>query len=171
VRLENAITQATEKGLLGKKYRGHDFDFQIKIKAGAGAFVCGEETALIASIEGERGMPRVRPPYPATKGLWGKPSNINNVETYANVPWIIENGASAYAAYGTEKSKGTKVFAMAGKVTRTGLVEVPMGITINEIVNDVCGGILGDKDVQGRADGRTLWRLHSRLFGRHTDRL
>ncbi len=145
VRLRKAIEQATERGLLGEKILGTEFSFELRIKEGAGAFVCGEETALIASIEGERGTPRVRPPYPAAKGLWGKPSNINNVETLANIPWIVENGPEAYAALGTENSKGTKVFAMAGKVKRSGLVEVPMGITINEIVYDVCGGILGDK--------------------------
>ena len=144
VRLKQAIAEAGERGYLGGQICGSDFAFSIKIKAGAGAFVCGEETALIASIEGERGTPRVRPPYPAARGLWGHPTNINNVETLANIPWIIEKGAGAYAALGTENSKGTKVFAMAGKVKRTGLVEVPMGITINEIVFDICGGILGD---------------------------
>ncbi|MBW2731683.1 MAG: NADH-quinone oxidoreductase subunit NuoF [Deltaproteobacteria bacterium] len=145
VRLQNAIAQATEKGYLGAKVCGSKFAFTLKIKEGAGAFVCGEETALIASIEGERGTPRVRPPYPAVRGLWGKPTNINNVETYANIPWIIDNGADAYAAKGTEDSRGTKVFAMAGKVKRTGLVEVPMGITINQIVFDICDGIAGDR--------------------------
>jgi NADH-quinone oxidoreductase subunit F len=114
---------------------------EIKIKEGAGAFVCGEETALIASIEGKRGFPRLRPPFPSQNGLWGKPTNINNVETYANVPWIILNGWQAYASMGTEKSKGTKVFALAGKVKRTGLAEVPMGMTINEIIFDIGGGI------------------------------
>ncbi len=107
--------------------------------------MCGEETALIASIEGKRGMPRFRPPFPAQSGLWGKPTNINNVETFANVPWIILNGGDAYAAFGTSDSKGTKVFAMAGKVKRTGLVEVPMGVTINRIIFDICGGIIDDK--------------------------
>jgi NADH-quinone oxidoreductase subunit F len=145
-RLRQAIAQAQRKGFLGEKIFGADFSFDIKIKEGAGAFVCGEETALMASIEGRRGMPRFRPPFPSNAGLFGKPTNINNVETYANVPWIILNGGSAYAAYGTAESKGTKVFAMAGKVKRTGLVEVPMGITINSIIFDVCGGIVNDKE-------------------------
>jgi NADH:ubiquinone oxidoreductase subunit F (NADH-binding) len=115
------------------------------VKEGAGAFVCGEETALMASIEGERGMPRPRPPFPANRGLWGKPSNINNVETWANVPAIIRNGGAWYAAIGTEKSKGTKVFALTGKVKNTGLIEVPMGITIREVVFELGGGIINDK--------------------------
>ncbi len=144
-RLRQAIAQAKKNGFLGDRIFGTDFNFSIKIKEGAGAFVCGEETALIASIEGKRGMPRFRPPFPAHSGLWGKPTNINNVETYANVPWIILNSGDAYARYGTEDSKGTKVFAMAGKVKRTGLVEVAMGVTINEIIFDVCGGIINDR--------------------------
>jgi NADH-quinone oxidoreductase subunit F len=129
------------RGYLGKGIFNSKVDFRIKIKEGAGAFVCGEETALIASIEGKRGVPRIRPPFPAESGLWGKPTNINNVETYANVPWIILNGADKFSAMGTEKSKGTKVFALAGKIVRSGLAEVPMGMTINEIVLDVGGGI------------------------------
>jgi NADH-quinone oxidoreductase subunit F len=140
-RLTLAIEAARERGFLGRDILGSGFDFDIKIKQGAGAFVCGEETALFASIEGQRGMPRIRPPFPAEKGLWGKPTNNNNVETYANVPWIISNGAEAFAAYGTEKSKGTKVFALAGKVVRGGLAEVPMGTTIHELVFDIGGGI------------------------------
>lgn len=144
-RLRQAIAQAHKKGLLGKNIFGTDFSFDIRIKEGAGAFVCGEETALIASVEGRRGMPRFRPPFPANSGLWKKPTNINNVETFANIPWIILNGGKAFAAYGTPDSKGTKVFAMAGKVLRTGLVEVPMGITIKSIIFDVCGGIINDK--------------------------
>jgi len=143
--LKIAIKQASERGFLGDKIFGTDFSFNIKIKEGAGAFVCGEETALIASIEGKRGMPRLRPPYPAVKGLWGKPTNINNVETFANLPWIIMNGPAAFSSMGTDKSKGTKVFAIAGKAKRTGLIEVPMGITINDVIFDVCGGIIGDK--------------------------
>jgi len=143
--LQQAIGQAKEKGFLGKNIFGSGFDFNIKVKEGAGAFVCGEETALIASIEGRRGMPRFRPPFPAQSGLWNCPTNINNVESFANVPWIILNGGPAYAAYGTDDSKGTKVFAMAGKVRRTGLVEVPMGITINSIIFDICGGIIDDR--------------------------
>ncbi|MBF0406915.1 MAG: NADH-quinone oxidoreductase subunit NuoF [Candidatus Riflebacteria bacterium] len=143
--LKKAISDAKKKGMLGSKILGTDFSFEVKIKEGAGAFVCGEETALIASIEGKRGMPRLRPPYPAVKGLWGKPTNINNVETFANIPWIILNGAKPFADMGIGKSRGTKVFAMAGKVRRSGLVEVPMGITINEIIFDVCGGILNNR--------------------------
>ncbi|MDD3514245.1 MAG: NADH-quinone oxidoreductase subunit NuoF [Synergistaceae bacterium] len=144
-RLQTAIHQATEYGLLGANVLGTDFSFDLHIKEGAGAFVCGEETALMASIEGQRGMPRPRPPFPAVKGLWGKPTNINNVETWANVPRIMLQGAECFAAMGTEKSKGTKVFALTGKVNNTGLVEVPMGITIREIVYEIGGGIIGDK--------------------------
>ncbi|MFP4366458.1 MAG: NADH-ubiquinone oxidoreductase-F iron-sulfur binding region domain-containing protein [Bacteroidales bacterium] len=145
-RLDIAIKQAREKGYLGNDILGmKDFNFDIMVKEGAGAFVCGEETALIASVEGARGMPRRRPPFPAASGLWGKPTNINNVETYANIPWILYNGAGNYSKYGTEKSKGTKVFALAGKIRHGGLVEVPMGITIKEIVFNLGGGIPGDK--------------------------
>ncbi len=144
-RLRLAIEKAKNKGFLGDNILGSDFSFTIKIKEGAGAFVCGEETALIASIEGERGTPRIRPPYPAVRGLWGKPTNINNVETFASIPWIINEGAKAFSAFGTKDSKGTKIFAMAGKVKKSGLVEVPMGITINQIVFDICGGIQNDK--------------------------
>jgi NADH-quinone oxidoreductase subunit F len=140
-RLTIALDEARERGYLGSDILGSGLDFDIKIKQGAGAFVCGEETALFASIEGQRGMPRIRPPFPAEKGLWGKPTNNNNVETYANVPWIIVNGAGAYAAFGSEKSKGTKVFALAGKIARGGLAEVPMGTTINDLVFKVGGGI------------------------------
>lgn len=145
-RLNIAIEQARQKNYLGDKVFGNEsFSFDIYVKEGAGAFVCGEETALIASIEGQRGMPRKRPPFPAVSGLWGKPTNINNVETWANVPWIINHGAAAYAAYGTDKSKGTKVFALTGKIKNGGLVEVPMGITINDIIFKLGGGIHGDK--------------------------
>jgi len=140
-RLRTAMGQAEANGFIGKNIFGTDINFSIKIKEGAGAFVCGEETALIASIEGKRGVPRVRPPFPAVKGLWGKPTNINNVETFANIPWIILNGAEAYASMGTEKSKGTKVFALAGKIEKSGLAEVPMGMTINDIVFKIGGGI------------------------------
>jgi NADH-quinone oxidoreductase subunit F len=139
-RLRHAIAQAEKRGLLGQNIMGRGFNFSIKLKEGAGAFVCGEETALIASIEGKRGMPRVRPPFPAEKGIWGYPTVINNVETLANVAWIILNGAKAFNSYGTESSKGSKVFALAGKVKRGGLVEVPMGITINEVIYDIGGG-------------------------------
>ncbi len=144
-RLKQAIAQAEEAGLLGKNILGTDFSCTIHIKEGAGAFVCGEETALMASIEGKRGMPRPRPPFPAVKGLWDKPSNINNVETFANVPYIFRVGAEEYAKLGTEKSKGTKVFALTGKINNTGLAEVPMGITMREIIFDIGGGILGGK--------------------------
>ena len=139
-RLDIAIAQAREAGFIGESILGYNFDFDIKIRQGAGAFVCGEETALIMSIEGRRGMPRFRPPFPAQSGLWGKPTTINNVETLANVPWIILHGADTYNTYGTEKSKGTKVFALAGKVAHGGLIEVPMGITLREIVFDIGGG-------------------------------
>lgn len=145
-RLETAIAQAREKGFLGKKIFGSDFSFDISLKLGAGAFVCGEETALIASVEGKRGMPRLRPPFPAVKGLWGKPTNINNVETLANVAWIILNGATEFAKLGTEKSKGTKVFALAGKIKRGGMVEVPMGMSLREVIFDIGGGIKEDKE-------------------------
>ncbi|MBU0719650.1 MAG: SLBB domain-containing protein, partial [Planctomycetes bacterium] len=144
-RLQIAIDAARERGFLGKDILGSGFDFDIKIKQGAGAFVCGEETALFASIEGQRGMPRIRPPFPAEKGVWGKPTNNNNVETYANIPWIIVNGASAYRKYGTAKSPGTKVFALAGKVAKGGLAEVPMGTTIEDLVFKVGGGIKGGR--------------------------
>lgn len=146
-RLNIAIEQARAKGYLGKNIFGKEgFDFDIYVKEGAGAFVCGEETALMASIEGKRGMPRKRPPFPAASGLWEKPSNINNVETFANVPWIILNGAESYAKYGTEKSKGTKVFALTGKINHGGLVEVPMGISIRDIIFKLGGGIQGGKE-------------------------
>jgi NADH-quinone oxidoreductase subunit F len=140
-RLELALDAARAKGFLGKNIMDSGFDFDMKVKQGAGAFVCGEETALFASIEGQRGMPRIRPPFPAEAGLWQKPTNNNNVETYANVPWIISQGASAYNAYGTEKSKGTKVFALAGRVAKGGLAEVPMGTSIEKLVFDIGGGI------------------------------
>jgi NADH-quinone oxidoreductase subunit F len=148
-RLEIAIEQAKERGMLGKGIMGTGFNFDIRIKAGAGAFVCGEETALIASLEGERGMPRLKPPFPAQSGYWGKPTNINNVETFANVPWIIFNGGKAFAAMGTEKSKGTKVFALAGKVKNGGLVEVPMGIPLRDVIFEIGGGIKDDKKIKG----------------------
>lgn len=140
-RVKKALKVAEERGFLGKNILGTDFEFHLHLKEGAGAFVCGEETALIASIEGERGMPRPRPPFPAVKGLWGKPSNVNNVETFANIPMIILNGADWYASIGTEKSKGTKIFALSGKVKSTGLIEVPMGVTVRQLIFDVGGGI------------------------------
>jgi NADH:ubiquinone oxidoreductase subunit F (NADH-binding)/(2Fe-2S) ferredoxin len=140
-----AIQQARELGLLGENILNSGFSFDLEVRIGAGAFVCGEETALIASIEGRRGEPRTRPPFPASKGLWGKPTNNNNVETYANVPQIILKGAEWFASMGTEKSKGTKTFAIAGDVKNTGLIEVPLGITLREVVYDVGGGIKDDK--------------------------
>ncbi len=143
--LKLAIAQAEEMGLLGDHILGTDFNFHIHIKEGAGAFVCGEETALFASIMGERGMPRPRPPFPAEKGLWEKPTNNNNVETYANIPAIIRNGGAWYGSVGTEKSKGTKVFALTGKIKNTGLAEVPMGLTLREVVYDIGGGIQNDR--------------------------
>ena len=144
-RLKAAIKQAESRGFLGKNILDSGFNFKLKIKEGAGAFVCGEETALMASIEGKRGTPRVRPPFPAQSGLWGHPTNINNVETYANIPWIILNGGESFAAMGVGKSRGTKVFALAGKVKRTGLIEVEMGIPLREIIFDICGGIQNDR--------------------------
>lgn len=144
-RLERAIEQATAAGYLGDNILGTDFSCKMTIKAGAGAFVCGEETALIESLEGHRGMPRLKPPFPAQSGYWRKPSNINNVETFANVSWIINNGGEAFAAMGTEGSKGTKVFAVTGKVKRSGLVEIPMGKTLRDVIFDVGGGMKGDK--------------------------
>lgn len=144
-RLKIAIAQAEQYGILGDNIFNSGFNFHIKIKAGAGAFVCGEETALLTSIEGNRGMPRVRPPFPAQSGLWGKPTNLNNVETYANVPHILRNGGENYAKLGTEKSKGTKIFALTGKVNNTGLVEVPMGMTLKDIIFTIGGGIQNGK--------------------------
>ncbi len=143
-----AIEDATAAGYLGDNILGSDFSFHLKIKQGAGAFVCGEETALIASIEGERGMPRIRPPFPAVKGLFGKPTIINNVETLSNLPWIIDNGGAAYAAIGTEDSKGTKVFALAGAIKRGGLVEIPMGMTLREMIYGIGGGSLTGKPLK-----------------------
>ena len=139
--LEIAIKQARELGLLGKDIFGTGFDFDIELRLGAGAFVCGEETSLIASIEGRRGEPKPRPPYPAVKGLFGKPTILNNVETYANIAQIILNGADWFKSIGTERSKGTKVFALGGKIKHTGLVEVPMGTTLREIVEEIGGGV------------------------------
>ena len=143
-RVSKAIEHCQQRGFLGDNILGTDFSLHLKIVAGAGAFVCGEETALMASIEGRRGMPRLRPPFPAESGLWGKPTLINNVETYAAVSWIIRNGSEAFAKFGTDSSKGTKVFALAGKVARVGLIEVPMGITMHQIVQDIGGGIAGE---------------------------
>ncbi len=145
-RLQNAINQAKSKGYIGQNIMGTDFSCEFRIKAGAGAFVCGEETALIESLEGSRGMPRLKPPFPAQSGYWSKPSNINNVETFANVSWIILNGGKAFASMGTENSKGTKVFALTGKIKRGGLVEIPMGKTLRDVIFDIGGGIKNDKN-------------------------
>jgi len=144
-RLQHAIDQAYKEGLLGKDIFGSGFSFDLEIRLGAGAFVCGEETALIASIEGNRGMPKIKPPFPANKGLWNRPTVINNVETYANIPIIINKGAKWFSSIGTTKSKGTKVFALGGKINNTGLLEVPMGTTIRHVVYDIGGGIPNGK--------------------------
>lgn len=147
-RLKEAIKQAEEKGFLGENIMGTGFSCKMRIKAGAGAFVCGEETALIESLQGERGMPRLKPPFPAQSGYWYKPSNINNVETFANVSWIILNGGEAFAAMGTDGSKGTKVFALTGKIKRGGLVEIPMGKTLRDVIFDIGGGIKNGKKIK-----------------------
>ena len=152
-RLDRAIRSARRSRLLGRKVLETNFDFEVEIRIGAGAFVCGEETALIASIEGRRGNPQLRPPYPTQKGLFGKPSMINNVETLANVPAIISHGAAWFAGIGTEKSSGTKVFALAGDLTNTGLIEVPMGITLREIVEDMGGSVPGGKAFKAAQTG------------------
>lgn len=152
-RLHLAIKQAKERGFLGKDILGKGFDFHIKVKLGAGAFVCGEETALIASIEGKRGQPRAKPPFPVQKGLWGYPTIINNVETLANIPYIMRKGAAWYAGMGTEKSKGTKVFALTGKIQNSGLIEVPMGIPLKEVIYDIGGGIEGGRKLKAVQTG------------------
>ncbi len=152
-RLQLAINQAREMGLLGKDIFGSGFDFDLFVKLGAGAFVCGEETALMTSIEGNRGEPRPRPPYPAVKGLFGKPTTENNVETFANIPAIIRNGGDWFASMGTEKSKGTKVFALGGKIANTGLVEIPMGTTLRDIIYEIGGGIPGGKKFKAAQTG------------------
>jgi NADH-quinone oxidoreductase subunit F len=152
-RLRHAINQARERGFLGKNILGSGHDFDLSIREGAGAFVCGEETALMMSIEGRRGMPTPRPPYPSEKGLWDKPSSINNVETFANVPYILSKGAEVFASIGTAKSKGTKVFALAGNVVKGGLVEVPMGTTLREIIFDIGGGIRDGRELKAIQTG------------------
>ncbi len=152
-RLQVAIGQAREYGLLGKNILGSGFDFDLHIRLGAGAFVCGEETALLNSIEGKRGMPRPRPPFPAVKGLWDKPTVVNNVETLVCVPYILREGAEKFARYGTERSKGTKVFALGGKINNVGLVEIPMGTTLRELIYDIGGGIPGNKQFKAIQTG------------------
>ena len=163
-RLRNAIKQMNEMGVLGENIMGSGFSFQAHIRLGAGAFVCGEETALLNSIEGKRGMPRPRPPFPAVKGLWGKPTIVNNVETLACVPYILREGAKEFASCGTEKSKGTKVFALGGKVNNVGLVEIPMGTTLRELIYDIGGGIPNDKEFKaiqtGGPSGGCLTKAH-----------
>ena len=151
--MQIAIDQAREYGLLGKNIFGSDFNFDLEIRLGAGAFVCGEETALMESIEGRRGEPRPKPPFPANRGLFGRPTIINNVETFANVPPIILKGSDWFASMGTEKSKGTKVFALGGKINNTGLVEIPMGTTLREIIYDIGGGIPGGKKFKAAQTG------------------
>ncbi|OEJ14870.1 NADH dehydrogenase [Brachyspira hampsonii] len=169
-RVQIALKQAYDYGLLGKKILGSDFSFDLDIRLGAGAFVCGEETALIASIEGNRGTPRPRPPFPAIKGLFEKPTVINNVETFANVTAIINHGGNWFSSIGTENSKGTKVFALTGNVNVSGLVEVPMGTTIREIVFDIGGGIPNDKFVKGvQTGGPSGGIIPESLFGTHID--
>lgn len=152
-RLEMAIYQAKEAGVMGKNIFGSGFDFDLELRLGAGAFVCGEETALLVSIEGKRGEPKPRPPFPAVKGLWDKPTLLSNVETFANVPQIILNGAEWYSSIGTEKSKGTKVFALGGKINNTGLIEIPMGTTLREVIYDIGGGIPGGKEFKAAQTG------------------
>jgi bidirectional [NiFe] hydrogenase diaphorase subunit len=152
-RIRRAIRDARRRRILGQSVLGTDFGFDADIRIGAGAFVCGEETALIHSVEGKRGVPRIRPPYPSKSGLWGLPTVINNVETMANIPAIITRGADWYAAIGTEKSKGTKVFALAGQLRNTGLIEVPMGITLNEIVHEIGGGVPGEGEFKAAQTG------------------
>ncbi len=152
-RVRVALDQAEEYGFIGDNILDSGFNFHIKIKEGAGAFVCGEETALIASVEGERGMPRPRPPFPAVSGLWGNPTIINNVETLASVAMILQKDAEWYTEYGTEKSKGTKTFALVGKVKNTGLVEVPLGIVLKDMINEIGGGVLNDKQLKAVQTG------------------
>ncbi len=161
-RLTTAIREARRRGLLGNCIGGTTFNFDIEIRLGAGAFVCGEETALIASIEGRRGTPKPRPPYPAVSGLWGKPTLINNVETYANIAPIVRNGGKWFFNMGSERSKGTKVFALTGKITNTGLIEVPLGIKLREIIEDIGGGVPGGHKLKAVQTGGPLGRMHSR---------
>ena len=170
-RFGKAIEQAREYGILGKNIWGTDFSFDLNIRLGAGAFVCGEETALLESIEGRAGRPRLKPPFPANVGLWQKPTLINNVETYANITKIILNGADWYAGIGTEKSKGTKVFALGGNVVNTGLVEVPMGTTLREIVYDIGGGIPNGRDFKAAQTGGPSRRMYTKRIFRCSNRL
>ena len=169
-RLTKALDQARQYGFIGNNILGTGFHFDVKIKLGAGAFVCGEETALIASIEGKRGMPRARPPFPVESGLKGKPTVINNVETLANIPYIIRNGADWFSSFGTERSKGTKVFALSGKVKNTGLIEVPLGISLKEIIYDIGGGIEGEKRFKAvQTGGPSGGCIPAKLIDREVD--
>ena len=170
-RLNRAIEQAKEYGLLGENILGRGFNFDIELVEGAGAFVCGEETALIASLEGQAGRPRPRPPFPAQKGLWGKPTNINNVETWYNIPPIVAKGPAWFTETGSTKSPGTKVFSLVGKVKNTGLVEMPLGTPLKTFVYDMGEGRHRRQADQGRADRRTLRRLHPAGNVRHPGRL
>jgi NADH-quinone oxidoreductase subunit F len=161
-----ALKQSRELGLIGENILGTGFSFDISIREGAGAFVCGEETALLASIEGRRGFPSQKPPFPAEEGAWSYPTCINNIETFANVPYVVAYGSENFAKLGTEGSKGTKVFALTGKIKNTGLIEVPMGITLKEIVYDIGGGTLHDKKTQSSSNRWTLGWMHtSRAYG------
>ena len=169
--LQIALEQARSYGLLGEDIFGTGFSFDLEIKLGAGAFVCGEETALMTSIEGKRGEPRPRPPFPAVKGLFQRPTILNNVETYANICPIILRGAEWFSSIGSEKSKGTKVFALGGRIQNTGLVEVPMGTTLRTIVEEIGGRHPPREEIQGRPDRRPLRRMHPRGAHRHPYRL
>ena len=170
-RLKIAIKQAKEYGLIGNDILGTGFNFDIELRYGAGAFVCGEETALIHSMEGLRGEPTVKPPYPAQSGYLGKPTNVNNVETFANIPAIINKGAAWFASIGTENSKGTKVFALAGNINNVGLIEVPMGTTLREVIYDIGGGIKDGKEFKSRTNRWTFGRMPYQRFSGRTDRL
>ena len=166
-----AIKQAGELGLLGNKILGSSLSFDLRLVRGAGAFVCGEETALIHSIEGRMGEPRQRPPFPIEKGIYGLPTAINNVETWANIPVLIENGAKAFTRVGTERSRGTKIFSLVGKIRNTGLVEVPMGMSIRQLVHEIGGGAGWQNQHQGGADRRAVRRVHPGGQVRSADRL
>ena len=169
--LHKAIKDAYENNILGKNILKSSFSFDLHIKEGAGAFVCGEETALIASIEGKRGMPNIRPPYPAQSGLFGQPTNINNVETFANIAWIILNGAEEFNKMGTEKSKGTKVFALAGKIKKSGLIEVPMGVPLHHVIYEIGGGMKDDSPFKAVQLGGPSEAAYFRFNAQYNSRL
>ena len=170
-RLRQAIQHMSRAGLLGDNILGTVFSLDVEVVEGAGAFVCGEETALLQSIMGRRGIPQLRPPFPVERGLFDRPTLVNNVETFANVPWIIRNGPKRFAAMGTETSKGTKVFSLSGKIRDGGLIEIPMGLTIREVVEKIGGGVAAGQAVQGGTDRRALGRLCAGRTRRHEDRL